>query len=209
MGSIGIFGGSFDPPHFGHLIACESARQRFNLDKIIWVPSFIPPHKQPPVASARHRLNLLKLALKNNPYFELSDIEIKEGNTKSQVEPAPTYTIDMLKKVISTLGEPRSSCNLFLIIGADEAADFSNWKDYTEILKLCKLIILGRPGVSGRIKIQGAKFCPLNIDISSSQIREFVRKGLSIKYLVPKEVENYIKKEKLYLFRNYTHTQSS
>lgn len=201
MTKVGIFGGSFDPPHIGHLIAAETVRQKYNLNKIIWIPTSIPPHKQKPVASPKDRVNLVKLAIKNNPYLEMSTLELKSKTGARGATSSPdkrNYTIDTLKKLIAR----NPSCELFLIIGADEAVEFSKWKAPAEILKLCKLIILGRQGIAKLSnflpKAFGTKFCPLNIDISSSLIRELVKKGKSIKKLVPAEVEEYIREKKLY-----------
>lgn len=183
---IGIFGGAFDPPHLGHLILAEKIREEFNLDKIIFIPTNIPPHKEKPIASPNDRVLMLKFATEENPYFQISTTEIKRGGI--------SYTIDTIKE-LKQMGE------LFLIIGADEAKQFDKWKNFNEILSLCKIIIVGR----NRIKkdelpsiLNKAFFIEFDVNISSTEIRERVKAGKSIKYLVPNEIEMYIKNKNLY-----------
>ncbi|MCK4352165.1 nicotinate-nucleotide adenylyltransferase [candidate division WOR-3 bacterium] len=191
MGKIGIFGGAFDPPHIGHLIGAEQARKEFELEKIIFIPTNIPPHKEAPVASQRERLEMTRIAIRGKPYFEVSDIEIKREGI--------SYTIDVIKE----LKQIYPNSELFLIMGMDEAKDFMNWKEPEKLSMLCKFIILTRPGfkreeIPESLK-EKAELFNLNINISSSKIRELIKNSKSIRCLVPEDIENYIKKKKLYL----------
>ncbi|MDI6839513.1 MAG: nicotinate-nucleotide adenylyltransferase [bacterium] len=187
---LGVFGGAFDPPHTAHLIAAEMARDKFEFNKIIFIPSYMPPHKDAPVASAGDRLEMLKLATKDNPYFEVSDIEIRRKET--------SYTVDTVKELTRIY----HGAELFLIIGMDEAKDFMTWKAPAKILTLCKFVVINRPGFKKEevpdVLREKVQFLMLNIDISSTKLREFIKNGKSIKYLVPKEVELYIKRRELY-----------
>lgn len=191
MSKIGILGGAFDPPHLGHLIGAEKTRKKFGLQKIIFIPTNKPPHKNAPVASPKERLELIKIATQDNQRFEVSDIEIKRKGF--------SYTVETIKKLKNIYPEDK----LFLIIGMDEAKDFMSWKEPREILRLCKLIILTRIGFERKeipeLLGEKAQFLALNFDISSSKTRELIRKGKSIKHLVPESIENYIKEKKLYL----------
>ncbi|WP_136479226.1 nicotinate-nucleotide adenylyltransferase [Acetivibrio thermocellus] len=198
---IGILGGTFDPIHNGHLIMAEIIRGAFELDKVLFIPSGNPPHKKnQTVTDAEHRYNMVCEALKGNPYFEKSRIEVdREGYT---------YTIDTL----AILNEQyKGIADLYYIIGADVLYDLLTWKDCEKVFGICKFIAALRPGTGKegfreRIKYLEDRFSasileaeiPL-IEISSTMIRNRVKEGKSIKYLVPETVENYIKKEGLYL----------
>ncbi|HOM02953.1 MAG TPA: nicotinate-nucleotide adenylyltransferase [Acetivibrio sp.] len=198
---IGILGGTFDPIHNGHLIMAEIIRGAFELDKVLFIPSGNPPHKkEQTVTDAYHRYNMVCEALKGNSHFEVSRIEVdREGYT---------YTIDTL----GVLNEQyKGIATLYYIIGADVLYDLLTWKDYEKVFKICRFIAALRPGsdiegFNDRIKYLEDTFSasilaaqiPL-IEISSTMIRNRVKEGKSIKYLVPDAVENYIKREGLYL----------
>jgi len=200
MTRIGILGGAFDPPHIGHLTGAEKVREEFGLDKIIFIPTYIPPHKNLPKASPDKRLEMVEIAIQGKPYFEVSDIEIKRKGI--------SYTVDTIRE----LKQIYSKDELYLIIGMDEAKDFINWKKPKKLLKFCKFIILTRPGFQPEAAEllahkkeevpeplrKTVQFLSLNLDISSTMIRELVKKSNSIKSFVPEGVENYIKENKLY-----------
>ncbi|MCK4307415.1 nicotinate-nucleotide adenylyltransferase [candidate division WOR-3 bacterium] len=196
MSKIGVFGGAFDPLHIGHLIIAERARKDFKLQKIIFIPTNIPPHKPPPLASALDRLELVKTAVQDKPYFKVSDMEIKRGGV--------SYWVDTLRELKK--GYPKDE--IFTLIGMDEALDFMNWKEPNEILKLSRFIIITRPssmGVYPPPLNKNANFISLNLDISSTEIRARIKRGKSIKHLVPERVEAYIveayiKEKKLYKY---------
>ena len=186
---IGILGGTFNPPHIGHLILAEEAKDKFNLDKIFFIPVYLPPHKDIPLAKAEDRLEMVKLSIKDNKNFECLDIEIKRGGK--------SFTIDTLKE----LKKKYPHAHLFLIIGSDLAKDFSNWKDYEEIIKIAKVLVARRSKELTTFednKFGFLFFDIIQVDVSSSLIRERIKKGLSIRYLVHPEVEKFIKKRKLY-----------
>jgi nicotinate-nucleotide adenylyltransferase len=190
MEKIAILGGSFNPIHIGHLILANTVCEEFNLDKIIFVPCYIQPLKSnKDFASAEDRLAMIKLAIQNNPKFELSDIEIKRKGK--------SYTVDTLKYFKQKYDD------LYFVIGADNIKDFHRWKEPDTILKLTKLIVTNRGGIEKKIpqRLRGKKIfvCKIpDIEISSTLIRNNIRSNKSIKYLVPEKVEKYIIKNKLY-----------
>lgn len=196
---IGIMGGTFNPIHHGHLILSEYIRTEANLDKIIFIPTGVPPHKfDVDVLDGKTRLEMVDLAIENNPYFISSDIEVKR--TKM------TYTIDTLIE----LEEIYKGCQLYMIIGADTLMSLGSWRDYPRFLSLARFIVIDRLGLSSadifeeivrlnkqfKAEIQSME-SPV-IDISSTSIRDRLKKGLSIKYLVPESIEEYILLNNLY-----------
>ncbi len=198
---IGISGGTFNPIHIGHLMVAEMVRDSFGLDKVLFVPSGMPPHKNlSSVACAKHRFDMVKKAVEGNPYFKESRIEIdREGYT---------YTVDTLKNLREIYG---NNASLYYIIGADVLNDLLTWKDYEEVLKICEFIAVLRPGndmqaFEKQIEYLKQTYCakihfintPL-IEISSTEIRDRAKEGRSIKYLVPDAVEEYIKLNSLYI----------
>jgi len=133
MNKIGIFGGTFNPPHFGHMILAEGVVEALKLDKLIFIPAYTPPHKtKANIIEPAHRLKMLKLAIDGNKYFDISDIEIKRGGT--------SFTYDTLQ----SLKEKHKDSKLFLIIGMDNYRDFCYWKNYNLIFDLCEVVVLKR-----------------------------------------------------------------
>lgn len=190
MNKVGILGGSFNPIHIGHLILANWVLEEFSLNKIIFIPCYIQPLKSNlDFAQPDDRLEMIKLAIFNNPKFDVSDFEIKRKRK--------SYTINTLryfKKIFE---------NIYFIIGADNLKEFHRWKEPDEILKIARLIVVNRGGYDVRIpkKLRNIKIyhCKIPaIEISSTNIRERLRKNLSIKYLVPETVEKYIHKKQLY-----------
>lgn len=198
---IGVFGGTFDPIHFGHLIIAEELREEFKLDKVLFIPSGNPPHKKlQKVSSSEHRYNMAKLALEKNPYFELSRLELDR--------PGNTYTIDTVRQLKSIYkGETR----LFFIIGADVIPELITWKEYKSLFLECEFIAVKRPDsnlnkyfeeIEYLVRTYSASISTTNvslIDISSTIIRERVGKNRTIKYMLPEAVESYIIENSLYL----------
>ncbi len=184
---IGILGGTFNPPHIGHLILAEEALEKLNLERVFFIPAHIPPHKEANCIEASHRLKMVKLSIQDERRFLCLDMEIKRGGV--------SYTIDTLKELKNLYPYDE----FFLIIGSDLAKDFSSWKDYNKIFDLAKVVVAKRGVWESN---QNYNFIFLDIpyvDISSSLIRERIRKGLSIRYLVHPKVEAYIKRKRLYL----------
>lgn len=190
MKTVAIYGGTFDPIHLGHLITAQSVLEIRKLDKLIFIPSFISPHKIDRVSSSpQHRLNMLKLAIKGISYFDSNSLEIKRGNI--------SYTIDTISALKSKYK------NIELIIGYDNLISFDTWKDPDKILGLVQLVVLRR-----KVKeeaIQKNKYfdkaifidTPL-IEIYGTDIRTRVRNDKNIDFLVPQKVMAYIYKHKLY-----------
>jgi nicotinate-nucleotide adenylyltransferase len=192
MARIGVFGGSFNPPHMGHLIVCQSILIHEKLQKILFVPSSVSPHKRDKnLLSSDLRLQMTKLAIQDNPLFEVSDIEIKRGGV--------SYTIDTLRVLKNMYPPPE----LFLIIGIDNWLEFKSWKNPEEILDLADLLVMTRPGYSQvgfeHCFDKKVKFVDVpNIGISGTMIRLNIKSGRSIKYLVPRSVEQFIAEHALY-----------
>ena len=197
---VGIMGGTFDPIHYGHLVTAEAARTQFNLDKVIFTPTGNPPHKKGyAVTPAEQRYLMTVLAINDNPYFEISRMEIDR--------PGLTYTVDTLESFYNELGK---DVKLFFISGADAVLDILTWKDVDRVLSYCTFIAATRPGypteklnkkISQLKKLYGRNVYPMKVtglDISSTEIRRRVKEGLSIKYLLPRSVEIYIQKNNLY-----------
>lgn len=190
---IGIFGGTFDPVHLGHLVVAEEIREQFGLDKVIFVPAAQPPHKGPgSVTDPWVRYKMVALAIADNPHFEVSDIEIRHLGK--------SYTIDTIHELKDRYGP---DYQIFFIMGADSLLEMPTWKDPEGILNSCAVIVTTRPGFDlnrvdphYRNRVQLVRVTP--IDISSTEIRRRVREGRSIKYLVPRKVEEYIHKERVY-----------
>jgi nicotinate-nucleotide adenylyltransferase len=189
---IGVFGGTFNPPHIGHLIVVESVRDQLQLDRVLFIPSSSPPNKlDHTVAPARHRLEMTRLAIDGAPAFELSDIEARRGGV--------SYTVETLREL--STANPRAE--LCVLIGADNLAEFQTWKSPDDILSVAQLVAMARPGYekqSGASKFDRlATFVHVpQIGISSTEIRRRVKMGRSIRYLVPKNVEEYIGRTGLY-----------
>ena len=200
MVNIGVLGGTFDPVHLGHLIIAEEAREQLKLDKVLFVPSGRPWLKEERIITpAEHRVSMLRLALASNPRFQISMVDVKREG--------PSYTVDTLVDLRRQFGD---SASFFFILGWDSLRDLHLWKDPARIIQQCRLVAVGRPG-SAKPRLSALETTlpgisknvlllpkPL-IGISSSEIRQRVSKGLSIKYLVPETVETYIREKGLYL----------
>jgi nicotinate-nucleotide adenylyltransferase len=199
---IGLFGGSFNPVHAGHLIASRAVAEELHLDKLYLVPAAVPPHRVlKNLADARHRLEMLRLATRGEPLFEVSDLEI--------ARPGPSYTILTVEEFRRRLGE---SAEFFWIIGADSLPELASWYQAERLVDICRIITAARPGwdrpdlavLAGRLRpeqIERLKADVLQtpcIDISASGIRRRVAAGLSIRYLVPDAVADYIAAHGLY-----------
>ena len=192
---IGLFGGSFDPPHIGHCIIAARAVDQLNLDKVLFIPAYIPPHKKHRSTSdPRHRLAMTRLAIRGTSTFACSDQEVRRKGV--------SYTVDTLRD----LKRKFPDAELFLIIGGDSLAFFPSWREPEAILNLASLAVYDRPKVQLQRKQKGSKRIasiagPL-LDISSSGIRTMVAAGQSITFLVPQAVERYIRSHRLYRRRN-------
>lgn len=190
MSKLGLLGGTFDPPHIGHLILAQAAYDELKLDRVIFIPAAKQPHKQRKmISSPEVRLEMLMLALKGDGRFELSDIELTRPGFSYTYE-----TITALKKVYA-------QSELFLIIGGDNIAEIETWEKPEAIFDMVKVAAALRPQCqqSGRFKDRITIFDMPQVDISSTLIRNFVKHRRPIKYLVSANVESYIRSKKLYL----------
>ncbi|MFZ1321661.1 MAG: nicotinate-nucleotide adenylyltransferase [Ignavibacteria bacterium] len=193
MKKYGIFGGTFNPPHIAHSIVAENVRQQLHLDKIIFIPSGNPPLKNS--ISAEHRLDMAKLAFGDNKNFEVSEIEMERPDEKSFT----VNTLQMLKEKYSN-----DHVKLFLIVGIDNLIDFPKWKEPEKLFELSEVIVINRPNFSSKdseIKYSSkVNFITVPfLEISSSRIRQLVSDKRSVRYLVNRDVENYIAEHKLYI----------
>jgi len=190
---IGLYGGTFDPIHIAHMFVAEKAREEMHLDRVIFMPSANPPHKlKRRITPTEYRFDMVKLAVTDNPAFQVSRLEIDRGGK--------SFTVDTLHQLAETYH--LSKDNLFMIVGADSLLDLKNWRSPEKIAQLCTLVVAGRPNyfhsnipdfINNIIYLQ----TPM-LEISSSQLREWVREGKSIRYLVPPGVEEYIRQNHLY-----------
>ena len=200
--NIGVMGGTFDPIHIGHLIVAEEARTRLNLVEVLFVPAGQPWLKpSSPISVAEHRVQMVRLAIADKPYFKLSTMEIER--------PGPSYTVDTIAEL---LGQHGAGDELFFILGWDNLAQLPQWHEPSRLVKMCRLVAVPRVGYTAPdLKSLEAAIPGLSqsvilldtpeIDISASGIRERVAQGLSVHHLVPEPVERYISKNKLYLTR--------
>jgi nicotinate-nucleotide adenylyltransferase len=186
---IGILGGTFDPPHNGHIAIAKAALSECELQKVLFIPAKYPPHKPvDKVTPERDRVQMLELAIKDYSEFEMSDIELKREG--------PSYTIDTLQEIKKLY----SGVEIIFIIGADNILEIESWYRPDEILQAATVVAFNRPGFDLRgkyeSKIKMLKMSP--VDISSSEIRDKIRANESIKDLVPAAVREYIEKNSLY-----------
>ncbi len=200
MNRIGIMGGTFDPIHYGHLVLAEEIRTQFKLDKIIFIPAGIPPHKQDiDIAEGKHRYFMTLLATITNPYFKVSKIEIENDEV--------SYTVNTIMKLRDMYDK---DTEIFFITGADALNEMETWRSPQKLFTLCRFIAATRPGVDyekfkKKIDYLNKKYSSNIIvtavpalAISSTDIRERIKLGKSIKYILPETVEHYIYKNNLY-----------
>ena len=195
--NIGVLGGTFDPIHIGHLVVAEEARTKLGLSEVLFVPAGQPWLKQDhSITPAAHRVEMVHRAIADNPYFKLSILEVDR--------PGPSYTVDTLTLLQDQLG---GEASLFFILGRDTLAELPLWKEPRKVIQLCRLVVPPRLGsrdlrhlaeaMPGLLERVIQLDMPV-IGISSSEIRQRIARGLSIRYLVPAEVEKYITEQKIY-----------
>ena len=198
--SLAVMGGTFDPIHYGHLVAAEAVRETMEMDRILFIPSGQPPHKRGRhVSSAEDRYQMTQLATKSNPFFEASRLEIDRGGN--------TYTVDTMTQ----LKEQYPDTKLWFITGADAFQEILSWKTPERLMELCHFVVVTRPGyeealsgdeaLSAFIQAHRERICFLTVpamEISSSDLRERIHTGRTIRYFLPAEVEAYIYAHGLY-----------
>jgi nicotinate-nucleotide adenylyltransferase len=195
--NAGVLGGTFDPIHVGHLVVAEEARTKLELAEILFVPAGQPWLKQDrDITPAAHRVEMIRRAIADNPYFKLSTVEVDR--------PGPSYTVDTLTLLQDQLS---SEASLFFILGRDTLAELPLWKEPWRVIQLCRLVVPPRLGSRDlrhlEEAIPGLRERVIQLDmpvigVSSSEIRRRIARGLSIRYLVPPEVEKYITEQRIY-----------
>ncbi len=185
---IGILGGTFNPIHIGHLILAEEMREKLGLDRVVFVPTYLAPHKDnTETADAVSRYQMVRSAIAANRYFSVSDVEIQRKG--------PSYTIDTIKEFRKKFGK----AGLYFITGSDLLTYLDEWKDLNQIIRMVKFVVATRPGyplanIPSYIRTVDIRA----VDISAFEIRRCIRQGRSFRYLVPESVFEYISKNKLY-----------
>jgi len=189
---IGVFGGTFDPPHIGHLLVANDAREALELDRLIFVPTGAQPFKvdTPPVASGQDRLEMVRLAVADDANYVVDDAEINRKGL--------SFTVDTLEH----LSERNPAARLFLLMGEDVLAGFEKWRSPARIRELATLVAVSRGGLAGSVADPAAsavlRVSTRRVDVSSTEIRERRRAGKSIKGFVPESVERFIDVRGLY-----------
>jgi nicotinate-nucleotide adenylyltransferase len=189
---LGVMGGTFDPIHLGHLRAAENAREELGLDRVLFVPAARPPHRPDRFAPPLDRFAMVALATFDHPAFVASDLELRRDG--------PSYTVDTLR----ALRAERPDDPLYLIVGSDTFPEMASWREPEALRALCTVAVVARPGDDapsgpedlsrrGAVSLTGP-----GLPISASAIRERVREGRSVRYLVPEAVADYIQKRGLY-----------
>jgi nicotinate-nucleotide adenylyltransferase len=197
---LGVLGGTFDPIHLGHLLIAETVRETLNLERLLFVPAGDPPHKQDVAkTAAHHRRAMVEMAIENNPYFELSPIDLER--------PGPHYSVDTVHLVRHRYAVSAEEC--FFVMGSDSLQDLPAWFNPDKLILLCRLAVVHRAGYQPNVddleqRIPGLnarlEWVPiaLSSDLASATIRKRVRAGQSIRYQVPDRVRVYIKQHQLY-----------
>lgn len=194
---LGIYGGTFDPIHLGHLLLAETCREVCQLDEVWFIPAASPPHKQGnQISSARDRVQMLEFAIAGHPQFKLNKLELKRTG--------PSFTVDTLEQI----QQEDSTRELFLLLGGDSIIDFPTWREPQQILELATVVAVNR----GRDRVNSAGWQALGtnaldrlqivnmpaIEISATQMRQSVSQGKSIRFQTPRSVEMYILQKGLY-----------
>lgn len=190
---IGLYGGTFDPIHLGHLRAAETAREEMALDLVAFLPSAVPPHRGSPLSSADDRLAMTRLATASHPAFEAWDLELRR--------PGPSYTVETVAAVLAE--RPRDV--LVLVVGADTWPEMTAWREPARLFSLVEVAVVDRPGyplgrpeapfsgARGVHRVEGP-----TLPISATAVRERARGGGSVRFLVPDPVAEYITRRRLY-----------
>lgn len=197
MGKIGLFGGTFDPVHLGHIALAKSVVEAFSLDRLIFIPAGNPPHKQNKhITDAKHRFEMVRLATAGETKFFVSDYEV-ESKT-------PNYSY----LTISHFKKEFPNDEIFFLVGGDSFRDFPDWKNYRTLLSMCQFLVVPRPGVEKQEyleKFHGDEVPPrvfflkdFSYDLSSTKVREMFAQGQNAEEKVPKAVYDYIRKNQLY-----------
>jgi nicotinate-nucleotide adenylyltransferase len=186
---LGVFGGTFDPPHLGHLVAAADAAQALGLERVLWIPAAVHPLKRQTVqAPPRARLEMVRAAVEGDPRFEADGVELERSG--------PSYTVDTLRALQSR----HPGAELFFLTGADNLAELPRWREPGEVARLARLVVVSRrgEGVPPGLPYPAVAVPVTRIDLSSTEVRRRVRAGESIRYLVPDAVRAVIERHALY-----------
>lgn len=189
---LGAFGGSFNPIHLGHLLAADDIRRQLRLDRVLFIPACHPPHKRGPLTSYRHRLEMTRLAIADEPGFGLCPIE--------ESRPGPSYTVDTLRALQSLY----PGAVLYLIIGSDQYRDVASWHQPNQLTRLARIVVMSRPGVErpplflGHDPKRVLFSAIIPVGISAAAIRARLAKGRSVRYMLPVRVAEYVRRHRLY-----------
>ncbi|RNF40994.1 nicotinate-nucleotide adenylyltransferase [Planococcus salinus] len=186
MKKVGILGGTFNPPHLGHLIMANEAFHALELDEVRFMPNFIAPHKDVSDASVGQRLEMTRLAIEDYPYFQVEDIEIRSGGV--------SYSVDTMAEL--TEKEPDSE--FYFIIGGDMVKGLDKWHQIDRLINLVQFIGIKRPGYEAETAYPVQMVESPEIHLSSTMLRQRASLGKTLTFLVPEKVEAYIRKERLY-----------
>jgi nicotinate-nucleotide adenylyltransferase len=188
---IGVFGGTFDPPHIGHLVVAQEVHHQLGLDLVLWVPAAVPPHKRDQhITPAPVRLEMVAAAIADDDRFQLCDLEVRREG--------PSYTVDTLRE----LRETHPGDELFLILGADQLGELATWREPDEVRRLAALVGFARAGDPAP-EVEGAVVVEVpRIDVSSTEVRRRTAAGQPITHLVPPGAEAVIRREPLYRREN-------
>ena len=189
---LGVFGGSFNPVHLGHLLAADDVRRQLQLDRVLLVPACRPPHKRGPLAPYRHRLEMTRLAITGRPRLELCRIEEERSG--------PSFTVDTLAQLRSLY----PGAALYLIVGADQYGEVSSWRQPELLTRLARVVVMSRPGAArpapfpghDRHRVLFRDVIP--VAIAAAAIRARLAKGRSVRYMLPLKVGEYAKRHRLY-----------
>lgn len=186
---LGILGGTFNPVHIGHLLLAQESVEELELDKLVFLPSYIPPHKsRDELINPEDRFNMLLIAIRGNPIFEVSRLEIEKRGT--------SYSVESLKEFRNLYGV---QTELFFVTGSDSLKELSAWKDLNGIFRMAKFVVAERAGYSLEGVPEEANIISIpRVEISSGEIRERIKENKPIRYLVPDGVREYIEKNRLY-----------
>lgn len=184
---LGILGGSFNPIHLGHLVLAQEARDSLGLERVFFIPCALSPHKsEEDLLEASHRAKMVRLAIQGNPSFEFSDLEIKRGGM--------SYTVETVRAFRKTF----PSATFYLLIGSDALPGLSRWKEVEELYRLCQVVVAERPRFpAGELPGPLMRLVIPEVDISSRDIRERLKQGKSVRYLVPEPVREYLERDRL------------
>ncbi len=186
---LGVFGGTFDPPHHGHLIVAAELYEQLALDLLLFVPAAAPPHKAVVGATPEQRVRMLRAALAGDARFAVDELEIARGGA--------SYTVDTLREIRAREGE---SAELFFLLGVDQYRVFGSWREPHEVARLARLAVMGREGEAVDLDpaFPARTVAVSRIDISSTAIRRRIRNGRSVRYWVPEGVREIVEREGIY-----------